>query len=340
MEGTEQLHERTPQVPPATEPTLKLQPDGSVKGLGEVMKGLFTVDPKTEAPGPAEAAPVEATPSTEAPTSEPAPTPTPEAKRKLKWNGQEVEVPEKEIEALAQQGFDYTKKTQALAERERSLAPVEGLAKQIQADPRFAAHVYGYFNQQVAPAHPPAAPTPPPTDPIDRLKWEIRQDVMQDINKVKQEFTQAVAPLNQQSVITRTMLEVQKDPMYNEVQGKLFEYVNGLPPHSKRLEYMRLDQDPQSYTEMYDHFRTQLVRAKESTAPTQTPAPAPTTRETKAPMLEASGPSSPPPSKDSVRKEKITKAKARLLAGGDINALADWIRESGVSEILKNPSPT
>ena len=40
---------------------------------------------------------------------------------KLKYNGEEVEKPEEEVIALAQQGFDYTQKTQKLAEERKQI---------------------------------------------------------------------------------------------------------------------------------------------------------------------------------------------------------------------------
>lgn len=100
-----------PTTPKDEGKSLELQPDGRVKGLGEMMMGILADDPATEAPGPDEPEP-EAKPVEEK-VAKPVSEPAPEAKRKLKWNGQEVEVPETEVVKLAQEGFDYTKKTQA-----------------------------------------------------------------------------------------------------------------------------------------------------------------------------------------------------------------------------------
>jgi hypothetical protein len=62
-------------------------------------------------------------------TQEPQETEAPQAdsqeqpprKLKLKWNEQEIEKEETEVIELAQQGFDYTQKTQKLAEERRSI---------------------------------------------------------------------------------------------------------------------------------------------------------------------------------------------------------------------------
>jgi len=52
------------------------------------------------------------------------------AKVKLKWNGEEVEKDLNEVVELAQQGYDYTKKTQSLAEERKA---IEAQAQAIKA---------------------------------------------------------------------------------------------------------------------------------------------------------------------------------------------------------------
>lgn len=87
--------------------------------------------PKEDAPAeaPAEAA-AEETPAEEAPAEEPAPP----RKLKLKYKGEEREVDEEEAVSLAQQGYDYTQKSQALAkEREELAAKVKAEVEQREA---------------------------------------------------------------------------------------------------------------------------------------------------------------------------------------------------------------
>ncbi len=43
-------------------------------------------------------------------------------KVKIKWNGQELELTEEEVRELAQKGFDYTQKTQMLAEEKKAIS--------------------------------------------------------------------------------------------------------------------------------------------------------------------------------------------------------------------------
>lgn len=64
---------------------------------------------------------------------------------KLKWNGEEVEKPLEEVVSLAQQGFDYTQKTQKLADERREIetyaqavkAQEQGFQAQVQIQQAF-----------------------------------------------------------------------------------------------------------------------------------------------------------------------------------------------------------
>jgi len=89
--------------------------------------GKFVAKEKPEAPAeeaPKEAAAEEA-PAEEAPAEE---TPAEKRRLKLKYKGEEIEKDEEEVVSLAQQGFDYTQKSQALA-KER-----EEMSQKIQAE--------------------------------------------------------------------------------------------------------------------------------------------------------------------------------------------------------------
>jgi hypothetical protein len=78
----------------------------------------------TPAPAPVEAAPpAPAPPSAQSPDSTPAPpsdTPPASEEWEIKWNGQNLKVTREQAIRLAQQGFDYTQKTQQIAEERRA----------------------------------------------------------------------------------------------------------------------------------------------------------------------------------------------------------------------------
>jgi hypothetical protein len=85
-------------------------------------KGKFAKPETQQTPEKAETPPGEAKAEETAPAEE-TPEITPEVRRfKLKYKGEELEKEEPEVIALAQQGFDYTQKSQALAKEREELA--------------------------------------------------------------------------------------------------------------------------------------------------------------------------------------------------------------------------
>ena len=102
----------------------------SVASRMEALLEIEDAPPEQEAPArAAEEAPAEGEPEQEAPAEEAAPEgeepaqeeTTEERKLRLKHDGVEIEKPESEVIALAQQGFDYTQKTQKLAEDRKAV---------------------------------------------------------------------------------------------------------------------------------------------------------------------------------------------------------------------------
>ena len=114
---------------------------GQLDGLaGGIMDLIENKDPdhsaqavSREATEEETAAPKEAVEETEEEPEETA-EPVEAEKYTIKWQGQEKEVTQEELVNLAQQGFDYTQKTQALSQERDQMAPFVGLAKKIQAD--------------------------------------------------------------------------------------------------------------------------------------------------------------------------------------------------------------
>jgi hypothetical protein len=258
----------------------------------------------------------------EPPKEEAAPPEPPKEKetRKIKWQGKEIDVTEDELTNLAQQGYDYTKKTQALSDKERQLAPMEGLFKQVQSDPRLAQHIAGYFQGgQLQPAQQKVS-----DDPVEALKQEIIQEAKQQMQR---EFQAQVAPVQHQQVIQQVMMEVSRDPEYNEVQGEIKTWLQSLPAPLAKTIYLQLDQDPQSYLETYGKFKADR-KARQTTI---TDPPAPLTKKVdRAPILESSGNSTPSdPAGDAKRKE-IARTKKKALQSGDPQALSDWLVGAGV----------
>lgn len=92
------------------------QAESPQSSIEERMMALLDVD---EAPEPAEAQADE--PESQAETEQEAEAQPQPTKLKLKWNGEEVEKDLDEVVALAQQGHDYTQKTQKLADERKAV---------------------------------------------------------------------------------------------------------------------------------------------------------------------------------------------------------------------------
>lgn len=208
-----------------------------------------------------------------------------EKKRKIKWQGQEVEVePEKEDE-LIQKGYDYTQKTQALAAERDMIAPYSGLVKALQEDPGLKKHIADYLKgdtkKEVKPEF---------DDPIEQLKWETRQETLKEVEerfiKPLQEKTQMVS---HEQVIESVRSKVQADPMFKDVDQAMRAYISELPESVGRNLFMQLDQDPKSYLDTYNKLREKIAKQKTSEAKPEVKdekLPDPVKRETHAPLLE------------------------------------------------------
>jgi hypothetical protein len=263
------------------------------------------------------------------PEKKEAPAETP--KRKLKVDGQEIEVTEDELVTLAQQGKDYTKKTQQLADERNALAPYEALIKQLKTDPNLSQHIAKYWQPQQS--QEPAKPTF--DDPIEQLKWETKQEAIA-------EFRKELAPLQQQQVmnarqqgLNQVRAQVQADPDYKEVHQAILDMVKSLPPAIQKNAFLQLDQDPASYLEAFQKEKLRIAANKKA-APekTTTEKTTETKRTERAPILETSGNA---PSEESIKSHavKISKAKAKAMREGGIDALQEFLEVGGFLDHLK-----
>lgn len=304
----------------------QVSPDigAAVEGLvGSILEGEPSAEPaaprqvEREAPEPE---PVKA----EEPKAEPKEEPQP-PKEKIKWQGQEVEMTLDEIKNLAQQGYDYTKKMQELQAR---VAPLEGLKKRIDEDPGFAAHIATYFKGQ----QPEAQKAPQFDDPIDQLKWEIKQEAVREVEeKYLKPVREHQQQLTHQQRLQMVRSQVQADPQYADVQQAIQTYVSSLPPALQRTTYLQLDQDPASYMEAYQHFKSRLAKTEQPKAE----PPKTVQKAERAPILESSG-TTQPASQTSEKRKQIERLKTKALRSGDPVAIADWLQAGGhIDNILR-----
>jgi hypothetical protein len=256
-------------------PQLTSQEDGTVDSIaGGIMDLLDDPDPNasgTVEPKPAETSATEPEPETTEPADEP-------EKFIIKRQGQEVEVTQQELINLAQQGYDYTQKTQALAQERDNLAPIQGLATLLKSDPAKAAQIAAILSGQAPQAQPEKKTF---DDPIEQLKWDTKQEIMAEVRREQQA---AMVPLHRQAALNQVKAQVQADPDFKEVHQAIIDMVKGQPPTIQKALFLQLDQDPAAYVEAFQHFKNQ-----KATKPTTTTPPKPTKTTTHARFSNQAG---------------------------------------------------
>lgn len=238
--------------------------------------------------------------------------------RKIKHNGQEIEIPsDKEIELL-QKGYDYDFKKAQIEQERAKLSAYQGLVSAIETSPEIRAKVsqaLGYQNQ------PQVIEQPQFDDPIEQLKWEMRQEVLKEVEeKYAKPFQQQMQMQNQMTVLERVRQQVQADPQYNEVQTAIMEQIKSMPESIGKNLYLQLDQDPKAYMEMFQTVK-QRLKSITTTEP-QAKLPEPSKRETKAPILEQGNTSESVVAEEKKMNEKI-KELSRRSKNGDLRATGE-----------------
>lgn len=255
---------------------------------------------------------------------------------KIRVDGQEIEVPKDRLVSLAQQGVDYTRKTQALAEQRRKLEAWQAVINRVQTDPAFAAKFQGLFTeQQQAPAQQPAQETPP-EDPVERFKWEIKREAVREaqeaiLGQVKP-VTEQQAAMQHAMRLQAVKADVMRDPAYPEAMQLVRNYVANQPAAFQQRIYQELDQNPQAFLEVYGNARNHLMAMKQAAQaqtpqatsqapqhPAAEPTPAPqierkvTPRE--APKLESAGQGVPQPTESAARVQSLKELRKKVLSG-------------------------
>lgn len=247
-------------------------------------------------------------------------------KFKIKWQGQEKEVTQDELLQLAQQGYDYTQKTQQLAMERDQLAPIAGLAARIKADPILAAQIAQVMSGKAPEAKPQPAAEKKFDDPIDQLKWEIKQEALAEARK---EMQANLIPLHRQQALNQVKNQVQADPDFREIHQQIIAMVQSQPPSVQKNLYLQLDQDPRAYLETFAHFKN--LKAQKATPEA---LPKPVKKETRAPILEAGGVAPPGDVRSKEKTQRLSKQKAAALRSGNPMAIAEWLQDSGAIDHL------
>lgn len=197
-----------------------------------------------------------------------------------------------------------TRKTQEIAEKSRSVQSLEVLGEALRNDPGLKAHLANYkAQQQQAEA---------PTDPIDRITWEAKQ---QALAEVQAQIAPVIQQIQHKQQIDATLSAVRQDPLHKDVYAEIGKMIESLPPGLREQTYQRLDSDTAFFSQTYDHYRG-LVSSKPAPKPAAPPAPTPVERTTKAPRLESPGAEQPQESTKKRFKDLTSRARS-----GDLDAL-------------------
>jgi hypothetical protein len=301
------------------------QVDGQVDGIAGGIMDLLD-DPNPNASGIVKAKPAEpeVVPEKGAVVPEEgADEPDEPDKYTIRWQGQDKEVTQAELLDLAQKGFDYTQKTQALAQERDNLAPMQGLATLLKSDPIKAAQIAAILSGQA----PQAQPTKQTfDDPIEQLKHEMKNEALTELRR---EMQQNLAPMQRQQVLNQVKMQVQSDPDFQEIHAQIIEMVKAQPPSIQKTLYLQLDQDPSAYLETFQHLKDKRSQKPETKEP-----PKPVKKESRAPILEAGGVEAPQGIESKAKTERISKLKVKALREGNPTAIADWLKASGAIDHL------
>lgn len=319
--------------------------DGTPQVSDAELLGALGVNIDDDEPQQAQAAtpekPPEATPPPAAtpPATTPDPATQQQQRRKIKWQGQDVELePDKEVELL-QKGFDYTQKMQALAAERDLLTPHIGVVKAIQADPDLQRMIAEHLTGRPAETRR-EEKTPQFDDPIEQLKWEIRQDVLKEVEEKHVKPIQAqTQQMTHQQRLSSVKADVQADPLFAEVQQAITANVQAIAqtmgPEIAGNMYRQLDQDPNAYLKAYHSMRPIIAARKSqsqsppaSGGPPPANRPEPTKREERAPILESAN-SAPTESEARESNEKLKSLNKRARAG-DYRALGELLLKGGM----------
>lgn len=226
--------------------------------------------------------------------SQPAPPVQEQSERmiKLKVAGEEKELPESEVLKLASAGADYTRKTQELARERDRITALDALAKRLEADPAFRDHVFSYGRGPAPDQEAPPHTDQPPTDPVERLKWEAVQQAKAEIMREMAPIAEQIPVIQAMQRIESTKALVRQDPAGEQVVKAMHAYVNAQPAPFREQIFRELDSNPEAFLDVYRDFRGRLAKMA-SQQKAAAPAATPPHTKVAPPVLESGGNSAP-----------------------------------------------
>jgi hypothetical protein len=250
----------------------------------------------------------------------------PKPKFKVKVDGDEMEVDQDELIKGYQINKHLTQKGQKLAEEEKRLAAYQGLIKHFD-DPKFAQHAFSYFDQQKQKAE---EPEQPPDDPIERIKWDAKREVLQSLQPELEKRDKAVQGLERQQQVGQVLgqLQARDGQDFQVVYSNLKGYVEkNYPPAAAKVLLEQADADQSVFVDIYDAAMKDFKAFKATKETPTKPA------KERAPVLESPG-SDTGDTEIMAKTKQVKKLKAEALRDGDPDALQKWFLASGLVDSL------
>lgn len=329
---TEPQSQQDPQEPAAAQ---QAQPDDPFGALVDELEGISSPDGgvATEPAQPAQGEPGQQAPQE---PQQPEPLEPPEnwsEEHKAAFRSQTPEAQRFLLERHRQMEAGVTQKFQSLAEKERALAGLEGLAVRLQQDPGFRQYVQGYFQQQAQQQQPEQDPQGE-LDPIDQIKQEAAEIAYERIKR-EQAMQARVAQdheFQQAWNVAKSLQENDKD-LYPEIKRRLRKYADDQEhPLRIRQTYKELDENPFFFLEMYKVMRDKVIKEQQQPGGDPQQAQQPQSR-ARAPVLERGG-AAPATTQQSQQRKRMKQAKADALRAGTTDALAEFLDSSGLIDQL------
>lgn len=153
-----------------------------------------------------------------------------------------------------------TRKSQELSEEMRKAQAVGGIADMLNNDPNFRAYVAQYGRQQ-APQQEVKAEEPP-EDPIDRIKWEAKQELLQELGPQIQQMQQNQAQMQGQAQMQQAVSIARQDPQFNEIDVAMNQRLSEIAASGNWQAAndlrSRLMSDPQFYLQSFNETKARM----------------------------------------------------------------------------------
>lgn len=235
-------------------------------------------------------------------------------------NGEKISLDELKAGYLRQS--DYTRKTQDLARQRTATAALEGLGTILASDPVKAAQITAIIQGKPLPQQQAQQQERPPEDPIERIKWEAKQEVLNALNPQLSQMKQAQDSQRQaaerQQWVQQQLAPYAQRKDFDAVRGEMNQMVAEVAAQkglqAANAYYQRLDSDPAFFGQQFEAAGKRLAKTRKT---------APKVKKKGSPRLSDSKGSR------RTKKRQIKQAEIKAMRSGDPNAIFDAVAANG-----------